>query len=85
MISVPAALLLYVCNFVSWVSITFRVGQNSLWPKKRGLRLNMARGQQKIQSQQKAAEKAAKLKKAVRQWIIVCDAKATVLQCKNCT
>ena len=27
----------------------------------------MARGQQKIQSQQKAAEKAAKLKKAVRQ------------------
>ena len=26
----------------------------------------MARGQQKIQSQQKAAEKAAKLKKAVR-------------------
>ena len=65
-ISVPAALLLYVCNFVFWVSITFRVGQNSLWPKKRGLRLNMARGQQKIQSQQKAAEKAAKLKKAVR-------------------
>ena len=30
------------------------------------LRLKMARGQQKIQSQQKAAEKAAKLKKAVR-------------------
>ena len=33
------------------------------------LRLKMARGQQKIQSQQKAAEKAAKLKKAVRKEI----------------
>ena len=30
----------------------------------------MARGQQKIQSQQKAAEKAAKLKKAVRSAIM---------------
>ena len=36
----------------------------------------MARGQQKIQSQQKAAEKAAKLKKAVRSvnmpWFFLC-------------
>ena len=57
------ALLLYVCNSVSLVWITYRV---QLPVEK------MARGQQKIQSQQKAAEKAAKLKKAVRRWMIMC-------------
>ena len=73
----------YLCDFCT-NGITFvrfqlcLLGMNHL----QSVEERMARGQQKIQSQQKAAEKAAKLKKAVRQWIIVCDAKATVLQCQ---
>ena len=59
-ISVPMALLLYVCNSVSLVFNHLQSGALCQL-------LEMARGQQKIQSQQKAAEKAAKLKKAVRQ------------------
>ena len=59
----------YLCDFCT-NGITFvrlqlcLLGMNHLQIAEE--RCEMARGQQKIQSQQKAAEKAAKLKKAVR-------------------